>query len=277
VTVADDRRLPATYVRPILDADVTPQHQSAAVVAAVQRAFSQALGPSMVAMSRFRLHIRVVEYVSHFDSGTWTGTAILQAEFRKDGSQRNQTWKGQATATRFNWLGFESSRAASKQAFRDAMTSLLSQLAATVPDERLAAAPDPKTNPDPPTPLQSGVPAPSLVPQPWILGTWGTPPGTSGSVDGVARFEFNQHGTRLTWKMTRNGWLSGVQTSQKASGDVKMTDSAVELIGTYAFSNLGNVLGRPLRFSLTRDGYRLRGYEVADDGIQSSLSLERLQ
>jgi hypothetical protein len=110
----------------------------------------------------------------------------------------------------------------------------------------------------------------------WILGQWNSLAGMSGSVDGLAHFAFRREGREIKWRMTRSGWFSGVQTTQKASGSVStISESGLELVGKYDSSNLGNVAGQPMRHSLTRDGDNLKGYEIADDGTQSSLSLKR--
>jgi hypothetical protein len=123
--------------------------------------------------------------------------------------------------------------------------------------------------PTPPQPVSN--PA-----QAWILGQWNSLAGMSGSVDGLAHFAFRREGSEIKWRMTRSGWFSGVQTTQKASGLVKkISASDLELVGTYDSSNLGNVAGQPVRHSLTRDGDNLKGYELADDGTQSPLSLKR--
>lgn len=114
--------------------------------------------------------------------------------------------------------------------------------------------------------------------QVWILGKWETFERRSGSVDGVAQFEFRQDGTELKWRMVRRGWFSGVQTSQTASGSVEsLSESAVELRGMYESSNLGNVVGTSVQHSLSRQGHSLRGFEATSDGRQSLLSLKRAQ
>ena len=114
--------------------------------------------------------------------------------------------------------------------------------------------------------------------QAWILGTWGTFEGRSGSIDGVAHFEFRQDGREFRWRMVRTGWFSGVQTTQTASGSVtRISESTVELKGKYESSNLGNMVGTPVQQSFTRDGNSLRGWEAARDGTQSLLSLTREQ
>jgi hypothetical protein len=114
--------------------------------------------------------------------------------------------------------------------------------------------------------------------QVWILGRWETFERRSGSVDGVAQFEFRQEGAELKWRMVRRGWLAGVQTTQTASGSVaSLSESAVELRGTYESSNLGNVIGTSVQHSLSRQGNSLRGFEATSDGRQSLLSLKRAQ
>jgi hypothetical protein len=114
--------------------------------------------------------------------------------------------------------------------------------------------------------------------QVWILGKWKTFEHRSGSVEGVAQFEFRQEGTELKWRMVRRGWLSGVQTTQVASGTVEsLSEGSVELRGTYEYSNLGNVVGTSLQHSLSHHGHDLRGFEAASDGRQSLLSLKRVQ
>lgn len=114
--------------------------------------------------------------------------------------------------------------------------------------------------------------------QVWILGKWETFERRSGSVDGVAQFEFTREGTALKWRMVRRGWLSGVHTTQAAAGSVeRLTESAVELRGMYEFSNLGNVIGTSVQHSLSRQGNRLRGFEATGDGRQSLLSLKPAQ
>ena len=118
--------------------------------------------------------------------------------------------------------------------------------------------------------------APSDSSQAWILGQWSSLAGMSGSVDGLAHFQFRREGRDINWRMTRSGWFSGVQTTQKASGSVRrISESDLELVGTYDSSNLGNVTGQPVRHFFTRDGDNLKGYELTNDGIQSSLSLNR--
>jgi len=112
--------------------------------------------------------------------------------------------------------------------------------------------------------------------QTWILGQWDSLAGMSGSVDGIATFRLQTRRRRNQWVMTRSGWFSGVQTTQKASGSVnKILESDLELVGKYDSSNLGNVAGQAVRHSFSRDGDILKGYELADDGTQSSLSLKR--
>jgi hypothetical protein len=99
----------------------------------------------------------------------------------------------------------------------------------------------------------------------------------SGVVDGLARFEFWHDGVQLKWRMLRAGWLSGVQTKQLASGTVsKISDSVVELNGKYEITNLVGV-GQPVRHSLTREGDRLRGYELTKDGMPLPWLLRRIQ
>jgi hypothetical protein len=78
--------------------------------------------------------------------------------------------------------------------------------------------------------------------------------------------------------MVRRGWFSGVQTTQTALGSVEsLSESAVELRGTYESSNLGNVIGTSVQHSLSRQGNSLRGFEATSDGRQSLLSLKRAQ
>lgn len=114
--------------------------------------------------------------------------------------------------------------------------------------------------------------------QVWIFGTWQILEGRSGSVDGVGQFRFQQDGSEIKWRMARSGWFSGVQTTQTASGSVmKISGSVVELVGKYESSNLGNFEGRPLRYSLVRDGLALSGYEVTDGGTRVPLSLKKIQ
>jgi hypothetical protein len=114
--------------------------------------------------------------------------------------------------------------------------------------------------------------------QVWIFGTWQTLEGRSGSVDGTGQFQFQQEGGEIKWRMERSGWFSGVQTTQTASGSIrKISESVVELVGKYESSNLGNVAGRPLRYSLVRDGLALSGYEVTDGATQVPLSLKKIQ
>lgn len=128
------------------------------------------------------------------------------------------------------------------------------------------------------TPTPASAPAASDSSQGWILGHWNSLAGMSGSVDGLAHFAFRREGERseIKWVMTRSGWFSGVQTTQKASGSVtKISESDLELVGKYDSSNLGNVAGQPVRHSFTREGDLLKGYELASDGTQSSLSLKR--
>lgn len=113
--------------------------------------------------------------------------------------------------------------------------------------------------------------------QEWIIGKWQTVEGRSGGVDGVGQFQFREDRGQIRWTMARSGWVSGVQTTQKASGSVrKMTDTTVELVGTYESSNLGNVEGHPLKHSLVRDGLGLTGYETGDDARQSALALKKV-
>jgi hypothetical protein len=112
--------------------------------------------------------------------------------------------------------------------------------------------------------------------QVWILGKWETFEGRSGRVNGVGQFEFRREGAALKWRMLRSGWVSGVHTTQTASGAVtSISESAVELSGKYESSNLGNVIGTPVEHAFTRDGTNLRGFEAASDGTQSLLSLRR--
>jgi hypothetical protein len=126
-----------------------------------------------------------------------------------------------------------------------------------------------------PTTLAHGV---SDTAQAWILGEWSTLAGITGSVAGLAHFDFRREGSEIKWRMTRSGWFLGVQTTQKASGSVnKISESDLELLGTYTSSNLGNVVGQPVRHSFTRDGDSLKGYELTNEGTQSPMSLKRAQ
>ena len=102
----------------------------------------------------------------------------------------------------------------------------------------------------------------------WIIGSWEAEEDQSGLVEGIAKFRFWHDGVQLRWRMARAGWLSGVYTRQVASGTVsKISDSEVELYGKYEITNVVGV-GQPVRHTLTRDGDRLRGYELTSDGIQ---------
>lgn len=113
--------------------------------------------------------------------------------------------------------------------------------------------------------------------QAWILGRWETVERHSGSVDGTGQFEFRQEGQLVKWRMLRSGWFSGVHTTQTASGSVRrVSESTIELSGTYESSNLGNVIGTPVRHSFIRAGSSLRGWEASGNGGRSPLSLRRL-
>jgi len=156
-------------------------------------------------------------------------------------------------------------------------------LQTTAPSPPLVLAPPPLPQPSSRSDLMaSATPTPpqplSGPAQAWILGQWNSLAGMSGSVDGLAHFAFRREGSEIKWIMIRSGWFSGVQTTQKASGSVnKISESDLELVGKYDSSNLGNVAGQPLRHSFTRDGDTLKGYELANDGTQSTLSLKRGQ
>lgn len=150
--------------------------------------------------------------------------------------------------------------------------------------QQIAATPVPFVAPPLPSPGDQTNEAVSLanrqvdLSQVWILGTWETFEGRSGSVDGIGHFEFSQEGREVKWKMIRTGWVSGVQTTQTAAGVVRrLSESAVELTGGYESSNLGNVVGTPVQQSFTRDGNKLRGWEATRSGAQSLLSLRRTQ
>jgi hypothetical protein len=111
----------------------------------------------------------------------------------------------------------------------------------------------------------------------WVLGSWEAVEAKSGVVEGLARFDFWHDGVQLKWRMLRAGWLSGVHTNQVASGTVsKISDSMIELNGKYEITNLVGV-GQPVRHSLTRDGDRLRGYELTNDGMQLPWFLRRIR
>ena len=112
----------------------------------------------------------------------------------------------------------------------------------------------------------------------WILGSWETIAGKSGSVDGVAQVEFRQDGQQLKWRMVRKGWMAGVLTDQEGSGSVtRISESGIELGGKYDSSNPVNVVGQPARYSFVRDGDTLRGYEVVSDGTQLPLVFKRVR
>jgi metalloendopeptidase OMA1, mitochondrial len=114
--------------------------------------------------------------------------------------------------------------------------------------------------------------------QSWILGSWQLVEGKSGIVEGFGRFEFRREGTQVKWRMVRKGWMLGAQTDQEASGSVdRMSDSTVDLTGKYDSSNFGNVVGRPVRQSFSREGDRLSGSESAEDGTRAPLMLRRAQ
>ena len=146
----------------------------------------------------------------------------------------------------------------------------------------------PLTNPVRPevTPARTAstaVPGPPTAPpepkreQPaWILGAWQAEEGKSGIVEGTGRFDFRRDGAELRWKMRRAGWLSGIRTTQEASGTVvRISETTAELTGKYHSSNVGGV-GQIVRYSLTLDGDRLQGYELSEDGTQSAWSLRRV-
>jgi hypothetical protein len=101
----------------------------------------------------------------------------------------------------------------------------------------------------------------------WILGVWESFPGTGGITDGVARVEFTRDAGAIKWRMTRNGWVGGVKTVQEASGTAtNPSESSLDLEGKYRVSNPGNLVGQPLRQSLTLRGDMLHGYELRNDG-----------
>jgi hypothetical protein len=109
----------------------------------------------------------------------------------------------------------------------------------------------------------------------WILGGWEAVGGRTGSVGGVTHVEFEQDGVGLKWKMSRKGWLSGVQTTLEASGLVsRRSESGLELIGKYDSSNPINMVGQTVRCSLVRDGEALRGYEITGDGTRVPIILK---
>ena len=126
--------------------------------------------------------------------------------------------------------------------------------------------------PGPPT----APPEPKREQPAWILGAWQAEEGKSGIVEGTGRFDFRREGAELKWKMRRAGWLSGIRTTQEASGTiVRISETTAELTGKYHSSNIGGV-GQTVRHSLTLDGDRLLGYELSEDGTQSAWSLRRV-
>jgi hypothetical protein len=109
----------------------------------------------------------------------------------------------------------------------------------------------------------------------WILGGWEAVDGRTGSVDGVTHVEFEQDGVGLKWKMSRRGWLSGVQTTLEASGSInRRSESGLELVGKYNSSNPISMVGQTVRCFLVRDGEALRGYEITGDGTRVSIVLK---
>lgn len=154
------------------------------------------------------------------------------------------------------------------------------RVAARIPQPAFTLAPLTLLPVSSPTPFAEGADARArraveTVPT-WLLGKWETVERHSGSVDGIGEFEFRQEGPMVKWRMVRSGWFSGVQTTQTASGAVKsVSESTVELSGTYESSNLGNVAGTAVKHSFIRSGNSLRGYEATGNGARAPLALRR--
>lgn len=131
--------------------------------------------------------------------------------------------------------------------------------------------------------FQGEPPAPGSTPgatmvhragRPWILGRWeGSHHGLHVSMDGSS-FVFTQEKGQIIWYMRRRTTVRSWTGTLQASGTVQaLTDLTVELRGNYEGS--GWVGGKPLEYSLKRDGDQLDGVVVGADGLPFQVSLKR--
>ena len=112
--------------------------------------------------------------------------------------------------------------------------------------------------------------------RPWILGRWeGGHQGPQVSMDG-ASFVFTQERGQVKWLMRRRTMIGNWTGNLQASGTVvAFTNVTVELRGSYDGFSEGRTGGKPLEYSLRRDGDQLEGMALGSTGIPFSVSLRR--
>jgi Zn-dependent protease with chaperone function len=112
--------------------------------------------------------------------------------------------------------------------------------------------------------------------RPWILGRWeGSHQGAQVSMDGTSLLFTLERG-EVHWLMRRRTTIRNWTGNLQASGAViAVTDSTVELRGHYDGFSEGRTSGKPLEYSLKRDGDQMEGVALGAEGIPFSLSLRR--
>jgi len=132
ISVSDGRPAPAEVLVRWVDAGLTWQGHSEAVVRETRRVLVEALGPAD-ANNDLELAVSVDQYVATFDAPNWIGTTMIRARLRRAGAETGQQWIARGADSRWNWLGIETARAAAHASYEMAVADLVRQLASTRP------------------------------------------------------------------------------------------------------------------------------------------------
>ncbi|MFQ5896980.1 MAG: serine protease [Candidatus Methylomirabilia bacterium] len=111
----------------------------------------------------------------------------------------------------------------------------------------------------------------------WFVGTWeGEHVGPAIRTD-VSRFEFTEERGRRRWTMSRYTIVRNWAGNLRASGVVRaITDSSVELDGTYDAFSRAHTAGASLHYRLSRRGDTLEGPVVGHENSSFRVSLRRV-
>ena len=127
-----DARIPAQAVPRWVEAGLTWEGHSDALVQETRRAMLEALGPAQPDTD-LELVVSIVEHVARFDSPSWVGMTTLSAKLIRRGVDTGRQWNARGRDVRWNWMGLDTAGAASQAAYETAVNDLLRQLALTRP------------------------------------------------------------------------------------------------------------------------------------------------
>jgi hypothetical protein len=118
-------------------------------------------------------------------------------------------------------------------------------------------------------------PAPAAS-RPWVLGRWeGSHQGEAIGMDGTS-FLFTLERGQIYWLMRRRTTIRNWTGNLQASGTVvAMTPETLELRGQYDGFSEGRTGGKPIEYSLKREGDQLDGVALGAEGLPFTVSVRR--